>query len=293
MEKLLIVADRQHSGKVIARGLDFARQMGLQPQVLVFTWASLKGIEAMQAGSAAPLKKALLARHVDHARELIEKHCSDDANSVLVRGVWSKKPEEWLISHLQQNAADYYGVVALVEETDSGMLAQRNWDLLRRSPVRVLRVAGEHWKRTHSVLAAVDLATSSRDKLRLNERILAEAKDVAEALGADLNVVSAVVVPQLLEDLDVIDLNSYADELKRKMQPELERLCEKYGLKKSQFVLKRGEVDKIIVSVAADYKAQLVVMGTVGRRGLAAMVLGNTAEEILEHLHTDVLALKP
>jgi universal stress protein E len=34
-------------------------------------------------------------------------------------------------------------------------------------------------------------------------------------------------------------------------------------------------------------------MGTVARKGVRARLLGNTAEEVLRHLHTDVLAIKP
>jgi universal stress protein E len=34
-------------------------------------------------------------------------------------------------------------------------------------------------------------------------------------------------------------------------------------------------------------------MGTVGRQGIKAKLLGNTAESVLHHLKTDVLALKP
>lgn len=292
MKKLLIVADRNNSGKAIARGLDYAKRMNLQPQVLVFAWASLKGVESIHPNSSAPVKKALLEKQVQAAREHIRKH-SEQANRILVRGVWSKKPEQWLIAHLEKKADEYYGVVALTADPESGVLKQRNWELLRRSPVRVLRVSDDQWSDTHSVMAAVDLGASSRDKKRLNERVIREAIEVSQAHDAKLNLVCAVVVPQLLEDLELINLRSYARDAKEKMQPEVERLCKKFDLKKSQFVLKRGEVDEIITSVAADKKAQLVVMGTVGRRGLAAMVLGNTAEEILEHLHTDVLALQP
>ena len=39
--------------------------------------------------------------------------------------------------------------------------------------------------------------------------------------------------------------------------------------------------------------AQIVVMGTVGRKGVKARLIGNTAEKVLAHLKTDVLAIKP
>jgi universal stress protein E len=45
--------------------------------------------------------------------------------------------------------------------------------------------------------------------------------------------------------------------------------------------------------MAARQKAGLVVIGTIGRKGLKAKVLGNTAKKILSLLKSDVLALKP
>ena len=44
---------------------------------------------------------------------------------------------------------------------------------------------------------------------------------------------------------------------------------------------------------AARVGAQIVVMGTVGRKGVKARLLGNTAERVLRHIKTDVLAIKP
>ena len=57
--------------------------------------------------------------------------------------------------------------------------------------------------------------------------------------------------------------------------------------------MKRGPVEKVIASQAAGRRAQIVVMGTVGRKGVKAKLIGNTAERVLTHLKTDILALKP
>ena len=100
-------------------------------------------------------------------------------------------------------------------------------------------------------------------------------------------------MPTLLVDLDLIDAKAYAKERIKELQPALTALAKKTGLPLSKFQLKRGPVAKTIVSEAAELKAQLVVMGTVGRRGVRAQVLGNTAEEALQLLKTDTLTLKP
>lgn len=41
------------------------------------------------------------------------------------------------------------------------------------------------------------------------------------------------------------------------------------------------------------YRADLVVMGTVARTGVAGLIIGNTAEAILEQVNCSVLAIKP
>ena len=46
-------------------------------------------------------------------------------------------------------------------------------------------------------------------------------------------------------------------------------------------------------TLAARLKADIVVMGTVGRTGAAGKLLGNTAEQVLHRLHTSMLALRP
>jgi universal stress protein E len=40
-------------------------------------------------------------------------------------------------------------------------------------------------------------------------------------------------------------------------------------------------------------RADLVIMGAVSRSGLKGLFLGNTAEDVLDRLHCDLLIVKP
>jgi universal stress protein E len=51
--------------------------------------------------------------------------------------------------------------------------------------------------------------------------------------------------------------------------------------------------EKVIPQVAKDIDAELVIIGTVGRVGISAALIGNTAEHVIDELNCDVLALKP
>lgn len=59
------------------------------------------------------------------------------------------------------------------------------------------------------------------------------------------------------------------------------------------FHVQRGSAKTVIPEMAAQLKADLVVMGTVARTGIAGLLIGNTADTILEQLKCSVLALKP
>lgn len=57
--------------------------------------------------------------------------------------------------------------------------------------------------------------------------------------------------------------------------------------------LVKGEPDRIIPSLVVEKNINLIVMGTVARTGVAGLVIGNTAERILDAVDCSVLAVKP
>ena len=59
------------------------------------------------------------------------------------------------------------------------------------------------------------------------------------------------------------------------------------------FHLVKGPAKKVIAPFAAELRADLVVMGTVARTGISGLIIGNTAEAILNQLDCSVLAIKP
>jgi universal stress protein E len=49
----------------------------------------------------------------------------------------------------------------------------------------------------------------------------------------------------------------------------------------------------VIQHVADDTRADIVVMGALARSGLKRLLIGNTAERMLDRLNCDVLIVKP
>ena len=57
--------------------------------------------------------------------------------------------------------------------------------------------------------------------------------------------------------------------------------------------LSKGDARNVIPELAQELHADLVVMGTVARTGIPGLLIGNTAESILDQLDCSVLAVKP
>ena len=70
-------------------------------------------------------------------------------------------------------------------------------------------------------------------------------------------------------------------------------MAEENGLTQQDCVVKEGLPEDVIPFIAKEKDAELVVIGTVGRTGLSAALVGNTAEHVIDSLDCDVLALKP
>jgi nucleotide-binding universal stress UspA family protein len=57
--------------------------------------------------------------------------------------------------------------------------------------------------------------------------------------------------------------------------------------------LVKGDAGRVIPALVVAEGINLVVMGTVARTGVAGLVIGNTAERILDAVDCSVLAVKP
>lgn len=80
----------------------------------------------------------------------------------------------------------------------------------------------------------------------------------------------------------------------RKLLDECAALCKKKGIACETVLTERvgGQAGVLIVEQAEDWPAELIVMGTHGRRGLKRIVLGSDAEYVVRHASVPVLLVR-
>ncbi|MEP5764349.1 MAG: universal stress protein [Halieaceae bacterium] len=291
MSLVLIIADREDERQVaISRGLELASKMGWGAQVAAFAYESLSAMGVKETSKRELIRKKLLARRKTEVEAQVNR-LKPSGLRVAVTVVWQKSVHLWIDQQCARK--EYAAVIKTGHRTESFVYTPTDWHLLRECPAPVIIAAEKKWRATKPIVAAVDLTSNSRIKRQLNDAVISTAKRYAEALGCGVYVLHALHIPAVLTELDLVDEYSHTQKLKDELQPRLIKLASNHGISMKNIKLKQGPVEKVITSEAARLKAQLVVMGTVGRSGIKARLMGNTAERVLTSLRTDVLTLKP
>ncbi len=134
-----------------------------------------------------------------------------------------------------------------------------------------------------------------------SDKGLQEAIKIAKALGSTLRVVH--VVDELVVDYSGIggtnyyysgDLIEGLREIGKKILANAEAVVRKSGLEPEAVLLEAigGPSSRLIVAQAKEWPADLIVMGTHGRRGIRRLALGSDAEHVLRSSPTPVLLVR-
>ncbi|WOH38942.1 universal stress protein [Thalassotalea fonticola] len=286
MKTILVIADPNFEKSVaIKQAYKLAQVYSAKLHVVYFYYEDVHGLGTK--GEA--FKESLIARMDDKANDQLAEVC--DNNNHTYEVVWEKHIHTW-VNHFAKNEQPLM-VVKTGNRSETMFYTPTDWHLIRECPAPVLIVAQDKWSKTPDILAAVDLQTQLPDKQALNHKILSTAASLASKLNVQVHVCFTPLFSPVLRDFGL----QYKDEVEAQARKDLSAtivaLSEQYKVPLDNFHIHAGKPELVIPSMAAKYKAGIVVIGTVGRKGISQKLLGNTAENILSFLKTDVLALKP
>jgi nucleotide-binding universal stress UspA family protein len=171
--------------------------------------------------------------------------------------------------------------------------------LVRESPSPVLFVH-DVLRRHPRILVAVDTGPwRGRSTDILNASLLKTALWFTDALGGELHVLH-VWEPygeQIMRrgGLTDTELRHYVTDAREQVRSDLERTVAPFDdrIDPTHVHLERGDPRKAIAAFANRHRIDLIVIGTVGRTGLSARVVGNTAETVLGKAPCSILVVSP
>lgn len=185
-----------------------------------------------------------------------------------------------------------------IDSTRGGFFGDTAFRLLRKCPCAVWLVSPNTTPKFKHVLGCVDTSTGDQLDAELNDKVYELASSISKYHGGRFSIVHAWSIwnEQMLksrmqpEEFEDMEKNNH-DQIARL----LDTFLEKHGsnIRAENVHTIKGEPSAAIAEFTRQNDVDLVVMGTVARAGMAGMLMGNTAEQILSRIECSVLAVKP
>ena len=211
---------------------------------------------------------------------------------------WDYPPAEAIVRRAMRTRADLIVAERHAARHRAGwMLSYTDWELLRQAPCTVLLVKQPKPYHRPLVLAAIDPFHEHSKPALLDDQILRTAGRVAGTLKGGLRIVHCVAPATLVTAgwasgpivLDAGRRTALMQRARKALAAEVAR----HDLPSHSLAVIEGAPREAIPQAAKSLKASLVVMGALSRSGLKRLLIGNTAEAILDSLACDVLIVKP
>ncbi|AMO58366.1 hypothetical protein GZ77_21840 [Endozoicomonas montiporae] len=200
-----------------------------------------------------------------------------------------------------------YGVDLVVKLADPcGPLARNQLTgndlaLLRKCPVPVLMMAsrGQLPGFTGNIMVALDVGDPNHDAAELNRNLLLNGLYLSSQEQAQLHIVSVWGLPvehHALQHFDEEELYELQETTHRRYQKKLDEALDEVTIDKNcpdiHCYLLKGQPAPEIQRLANEVNVDVIVMGTLGHHA-QGVLMGNTAENIINNVYCSILAIKP
>lgn len=122
------------------------------------------------------------------------------------------------------------------------------------------------------------------------------ACELAQKLDATVHLVNVIGIPALgVPELGVAVTSTMIDSMIAENQKGLDALVARRpeGVQLGDVLMKTGDARDMIDEAAREVSADLIVMGTHGRRGVSRALLGSIAESVVRTAPCPVLTIRP
>ncbi|MDP5135584.1 universal stress protein UspE [Rheinheimera baltica] len=213
-----------------------------------------------------------------------------------IKVVWHSRPFEAVIHAVLEDSYDL--VIKGTHDHDvlkSMIFTPTDWHILRKCPCPVLLVKDHDWPQGGNIIAAVNAGSEQEHHLSLNQRVTKTALKMSALLKAQTHLVNAYPGTPVNIAIEIPEFNpqEYNDTMKLHHVDAVAALAEQFDIAAENRHVKEGMPEDVLPEVAKILDAEMVIIGTIGRTGLSAAIIGNTAEHVIDRLDCDVLAIKP
>ncbi len=241
------------------------------------------------------MRRGVIQQREEWMREVAAPYLKDGVQFE-VKVVWHHRPYEAIIAEIFETGHDLLLKGTRKHDVlESVFFTPTDWHLLRKCPCPVLLVKNHDWPINGNIIASVHVGSENTTHTALNDSMVEQGLKFAKQLNAELYLVNSypVTPANVTVELPEFDPTSYTDAVRGFHLTAMKALRQKYGIDEEHTYVKEGLPEDVVPKAAQELDAGLVILGTTGRTGLSAVFIGNTAENVIDKINCDVLALKP
>jgi universal stress protein E len=298
---LLVVVDPTASfHPAIERAAWLARRTGARIELFISDYEPRLADTRSHEAAAEEARAAVVARHRQRLEQLAEPLSAQGIN-VSIDARWDYPLHDSIVRKSVDVGADL-----VIKDTHFHSVLKRSifsntdWTLIRNCAATLWLVKPRQPGLHPCFVAAVD-PLHERDKpADLDQRILATSRDLTRALGGDLHVFHAFdITAALAVSTDsmtmpiALPMRELADAMRSAHTSAVGELCKKHDIPPARTHVHQGSTRELLMTLTDQLRADAVVMGAVSRSGLKGLFIGNTAEDVLDRLHCDLVIVKP
>ena len=241
-----------------------------------------------------PLKADIEKTYIDNLNSIIEKY-RNEANSettILPKIVESKDVGEAVVNEI--NSGDYDLVIKATNRhgvLDSILFTPIDWYILRNSRIPVVIAKDHDWHEGGNIVVCVDFTMP--DYAAANIAMLREAQIVAKLTHGNIHLVNSapVYLPSVMLEVPHYSPSLYEQSVVEDHKARLLEFARKHNISEFNCHIKEGMPDDVIPEICASLDAKTVFIGSAGRQGFMAAIIGNTCEEIVDDVDADLFVL--
>ncbi|MBD9658857.1 universal stress protein UspE [Pantoea sp. PNT03] len=242
------------------------------------------------------MRKGVISQRTEWIRQQAQAYIEAGVE-IEIKVVWHNRPYEAIIQEILAHQHDL--VLKMAHQHDrleAVIFTPTDWHLLRKCPCPVWMVKDQAWPEGGKAVVAVNLASEEPHHDELNQKLIRETSLLAEMVNhTEVHLVGAYPITpiNIAIELPDFDPSVYNDAIRGQHLVAMKALRQKFSISEEFTHVAKGLPEEVIPDIASHLDAGIVVLGTIGRTGLSAAFLGNTAEQVIDHLRCDLLAIKP
>ena len=227
-------------------------------------------------------------------KSVLEKHheSADVASRIKTLVRWTRDVSEGML--VEANSGNYDLIIKGANHhgiLDSIIFTPHDWNLLRHANIPVI-IAKEHeWSEKSSIVIAVDF--TSNEKQILNVLLLREAQALSTITKAPIHIVNSapVVLPTVMLEVPNYAPELYAESVLAEHKKRILDFANKHNIPEENCHIAEGMPDDVLPKLCKRLNAATVYIGSHGRSGVKAALIGNTCEEIVDYINADLYVL--